>query len=488
MVKSKFGTGDESPAELFDGGVVFGFHEGQRPFFFKVVGFAGEDFLEGFADECLRVLDFLEFVEERGIGNELVKEFPVGEGHGLLNRGGEVFSKEGGKNFRESVAKIHVVWCVVTESDANRAGESFGGKGLVEGSREERVERRIGSGGGRPGIELVGLGFGEDTDESAEVVAVVGEVTGEPGEEFGMAGGVGRVHEIDGVDEAAPEEEGPDAIDNGAGEVGIVGGDGFGEFLAPGELGNGKGREIFFELLVLLEFLEPLFGRGDAIETGRVLDAFPVGFGDDLVGVENELGLIGFPFEVGELIVATVGAFGNAGAFGGFDVEAAIEEGDESPVVALLDFGSNGVVVALGALDLFAKKGAGSARGHFLVVIALVVEEPGGAIFDLLGGAGDEEVPSNLIPGAVGFEGPAEVVEPGLSFAAVTLSGFSAVEEDDVESLGEMFGVLFGFGEAVDEGVSFVRIWVFEEGLSLFGFGNAAEEVEVDSADEGGVV
>lgn len=69
-------------------------------------------------------------------------------------------------------------------------------------------------------------------NEAAEVVAIVFEITGEPGEEFGMAGGVGGVHEVDGVDEASAEHEGPDAVDDGAGEVGVVGGEGLGEGFA----------------------------------------------------------------------------------------------------------------------------------------------------------------------------------------------------------------------------------------------------------------
>ena len=56
------------------------------------------------------------------------------------------------------------------------------------------------------------------------------------------------------------------------------------------------------------------------------------------------------------MVVAAVGAFGDAWAFGCFHVEAAAEEGDEAPVVALFDFGCDGVVVALGALHLFSQK------------------------------------------------------------------------------------------------------------------------------------
>ena len=108
-----------------------------------------------------------------------------------------------------------------------------------------------------------------------------------------------------------------------------------------------------------------------------------------------------------------------------------------------------------------------------VVVVALVVEEPRGAVFDLFFWAGDEEVTSDLIPGTVCFESPAEVVEPGFAFVSIAFSGFGAVEEDDVKDLGEVVGVFLGFGEAIDEEVAFVGGGVFEEGVKLVGLGGA---------------
>ena len=189
----------------------------------------------------------------------------------------------------------------------------------------------------------------------------------------------------------------------------------------------------------------------------------------------------GFAFEVGELVVAAVGPFGDAKAFGSLDVEAAAEEGDEAPVVTLFDLGRDGVVVALGALDLLTEESAGGANGHIVMAVALFVEEAGGAVFLFGIRAGDDEVAADLIPGAVGFEGPAEVVEPG--FAVVAICG--AVEEDDVKNLGEVGGVFRGSGELVDEGVA---VGLGEEGLKFVGFGDSSEEVEVEAAGEGGAV
>ena len=104
------------------------------------------------------------------------------------------------------------------------------------------------------------------TNKAAEVVAVLFKIAGKPGEEFRMAGRVGGIHEIDWVDETASEHESPDAIDDGAGEIGVVGGERLGKSFASREFGDGEMGEIFFEFLVFLEFSEPLLGRGDGIE------------------------------------------------------------------------------------------------------------------------------------------------------------------------------------------------------------------------------
>jgi len=52
---------------------------------------------------------------------------------------------------------------------------------------------------------------------------------------------------------------------------------------------------------------------------------FAASFGDDFIRVEDELGLVGLAFEVGELVVAAAGPFGDARAWGGLDVEASVE-------------------------------------------------------------------------------------------------------------------------------------------------------------------
>ena len=86
VVDSEFGAGDEGPAELFDRRVIFGFDKGEGTLFFRVVGIAGKNVLEGFADHCLRAFDFEESVEEGRVKKESVKEVSVGEEHRLLDR------------------------------------------------------------------------------------------------------------------------------------------------------------------------------------------------------------------------------------------------------------------------------------------------------------------------------------------------------------------------------------------------------------------
>lgn len=93
-----------------------------------------------------------------------------------------------------------------------------------------------------------------------------------------------------------------------------------------------------------------------------------------------------------------------------------------------------------------------------------------------------------MVPRSVAFEGPAEVVEPELTVTGVALAKVGAIEEDDIENLGEVIGVFVGVGETINEEISFLRVLLGEEGVDFGDAGDAAEEVEVDSAEEGGVV
>ena len=71
--------------------------------------------------------------------------------------------------------------------------------------------------------QLIGLRGRDGADEKFQVELVVGELLGQQVEQFGMAGGaVAADHLVDRLDQAGAEEVGPDAVDGGAGEVGIV--------------------------------------------------------------------------------------------------------------------------------------------------------------------------------------------------------------------------------------------------------------------------
>ena len=86
--------------------------------------------------------------------------------------------------------------------------------------------------------------------------------------------------------------------------------------------------------------------------------------------------MVRFAFEVRELVVATTGAFRDAGPFGSLYIETAVKEGDEPPVMTLFDLGCDRMIVTLSTLDLFAKESPGDASGDLAVVVALVVNEP----------------------------------------------------------------------------------------------------------------
>ena len=119
-----------------------------------------------------------------------------------------------------------------------------------------------------------------------------------------------------------------------------------------------------------------MLGRAHGVEFCGIISFFATSFGDDFIGVENELGLVCFAFKVGEFVVATAGAFGDEGPFGSLNIKTAVKEGDEAPVMTLFDLGCDRVIMTLGALDLFAKKGSGDAGRDLAVVVALVVNEP----------------------------------------------------------------------------------------------------------------
>ena len=119
-----------------------------------------------------------------------------------------------------------------------------------------------------------------------------------------------------------------------------------------------------------------MLGRAHGVEFCGIINFFAASFCDDFVRVENELGFVCFTFEVGEFVVATTGAFSDAGPSGSLDIETAVKEGDKPPIMTLFNLGCDRMIVTLGALDLFAKEGSGDADGDLAVVVTLVMNEP----------------------------------------------------------------------------------------------------------------
>ena len=157
-------------------------------------------------------------------------------------------------------------------------------------------------------------------------MAVAAELGGEAVEEFGMGGGVGGTEVVDGVDEAAAEELGPDAIDGSFGEVGV----------SDHPIGEG----------VAGVFL--IGGLDDAaVEEG----GGELGFGARVEGFD-----LAVDFSVAHAFVQGV-VEDDVLAAGIAHLEEAAEEGGKAPELILAP-GFIGVVVALGAFEATAEEDA----------------------------------------------------------------------------------------------------------------------------------
>ena len=90
-------------------------------------------------------------------------------------------------------------------------------------------ERSVGGKGGA----AIGIGMSNDANQGSEVISAGDEFLGEEIERRGMVHAVVVREVIQWFDEAASDEFGPDAVDEGAGEVVVAGiGDEVGELLA----------------------------------------------------------------------------------------------------------------------------------------------------------------------------------------------------------------------------------------------------------------
>ena len=209
------------------------------------------------------------------------------------------------------------------------------------------------------------------------------------------------------------------------------------------------------------------------------------GFGDGGAVEKGDGGGLGFFFKIGEVHEAADGGFGDGAA--AIDIFAAVEGGDESPVVGLFDFAGEGVVVALGAIDAGAVDDGGDGLGDLLVFIFALVEEPGGALGGV--GSGFEKGAHRFGPGPVVAEGVFEEGPPALVAAAVFAAVFeAAAHEEDVPKLAHVQGVGLGGEEAVDEVGAPGSGGGLEKGVLFGGAGDASGEVEGDAARPGAVV
>ena len=143
--------------------------------------------------------------------------------------------------------------------------------------------------------------------------------------------------------------------------------------------------------------------------------------------------------------------------------------------------------MALGALDAGAEEDADGVRhvveGH--AAIAHVVAD--GAVIPGFALSCDE-VADELVVGRVGAEAFFDEVGVGGTGDGSGLVAIGGDAEDVGPVVEGMLDVGLGSEEFVDQSGSFVGVFRREEGFGFAGGGDAADEVEVDAADEGVIV
>ena len=300
--------------------------------------------------------------------------------------------------------------------------------------------------------ELVDARGGDGADEPVEVVAVFDEVFGQGLEELGVGGRVALAEVIDGVDQAAAEEVEPDAVDLHAGEHRAV-------------------REPIREGEEFVAVAGDLRRLGDAEEAGL---GGLIGAGVEEVGLGlDEDGLVALEF----VFVALVGAF-DAG-------ELVVDAGEEAGPVVIVVLGPalEGVVVALGALELGAEEDAGGAVSADLGV-AVGAPPVGRWVFEGAAAGGDDLL-GELVEGFVLGDAVADPIVEDAHAVVVELALFDLEEVGPFQ--GPEVGELGTLEKGVDEPGALVGGGVGDEGLGVGGGRDEAEEVEPGAADEEGV-
>jgi hypothetical protein len=166
--------------------------------------------------------------------------------------------------------------------------------------------------------------------------------------------------EIDGMDDAAAEHVGPEAVGQVAGEL-PAGGDHLGELLAAAEFGDAADGLVGGDLILLS------FGEGGFdVEDGAFGEAGK-GF---VAGIAGEDG-----FEAG----FAVGFFGERDlpGLGVGEERGAVKEGEQAVVVFLVVVVDERVVVALAALQVHAEGDAANVAGEEVGLGVAVEHEAG---------------------------------------------------------------------------------------------------------------
>ena len=273
--------------------------------------------------------------------------------------------------------------------------------------------------------------------------------------------------------DAPAQQCGPEAVHQSAGQQRIVIRRGIGQRFAAGEFGHahlGFGIHVF---VIAIRFL---------------LVAGGPGFRHGVSGQEGDGGGLRFLVQVREIDEAPDSGLTHAA--GAFHVFAAVEGGDEAPVVALFDLAGQRVVVALGAIDLRAVNEGSDGFGDLLVFVAAFVEEPRRAFgFRLVFRAGRQQIAHGFIPWTVVPEIVFKKVPPAV-FAATVLVAvpLAASHQEGIPQLAHPYRIVVGSQQTVHEG----RAARVGRGLMEFsqfgGRGDAPGEIQGDAPRPGGVV
>ena len=159
------------------------------------------------------------------------------------------------------------------------------------------------------------------------------------------------------------------------------------------------------------------------------------------------------------------------------------EEGGHAPVFVLLPVGE-GVIVTLGALQLDAEEHARGVVGQ--LVRRGVGEEIDHRVVLVEVALGSDDLAHNLIPRLVvveaRFEPPCHFVEWDEAIVG------RARQQKRLPDVGLMLAVIAAGEQFINELGAFVRLAAVEKGRCLFGRGNVAGEIEIDTADKLGVI